>query len=149
MGSVETTDYLVQLVKDNPVVAGLLEWPITDVFYGDQEEIARSVTVCVDPGPTVQDIIYGSRKAEYTMSHYIMVYIKTVGSVMQNRRICDIVSQHIMDLVDANPRLGNTVIQSSVTEVRPGYVQRGQSVLRSTRLTINSKFTKILPQSGG
>ena len=96
-----------------------------------------------------QDVVYGNRKAEYTMKHYIMVYIKTVGSTQDNRRICDIVAQYIADLIDANPTLGGNVIQSSVTDITPGYVQRGQSILRSTRITVGSKFTKILPQSGG
>ena len=149
MGLTEVCNYLVQLIANNPAVPELSDWPISDVFYGDQEEIARSVTVCIDPGPVNQDVVYGSRKAEYTMKHYIMVYIKTVGSTQDNRRICDIVAQYIADLIDANPTLGGNVIQSSVTDITPGYVQRGQSILRSTRITVGSKFTKILPQSGG
>ena len=148
MGLVEVADYLVALIKDNSVVAALPDWPILDVFYGDQEEIARSVTVCIDPGPINQDVVYGSRKAEYTMRHYVMVYVKTVGSVQQNRRYCDIISQHISDLIDSYPQLGGNVIQSSVIEINPGYVLRGQSILRSTRLTVSSKFTIQLPQLG-
>lgn len=148
MGLVAVADFLVQLVKDNSVVPDLDDWPITDVFYGDQEEIARAVTVCVDPGEVLQTDLYGSRRALYTMKHYIMIYIKTVGSMAQNRRICDQVAEFLKDVVETEPTLDGLVIQSSVTEVRPGYVQRGQSILRSTRLIIESQYTKQLPQLG-
>lgn len=145
MGLVETADYLKALVESNPVVPGLTDFSIEDVFYGDQENLARNITVCVDPGEKVVSQLYGSRRAIYDARHYIMAYAKTLAGSEQNRRICDLVAEHLETLVNANPKLGGTVIQSHVAEVRPGYVQRGDSIVRSTRLTVVSTTEKNLP----
>ena len=149
MGLVATADYIKTLIENNTIVTTVPNFPINNVIYGDQEQVAEAVTVCVDPGELIQEELYGSRKAKYVMRHYIMIYIKTLESVQQNRRICDLVAEHIQDLIDANPRMNNTTLDASVTEIRPGYVLRGNSILRSSRLTVTSIVSKILPQSGG
>lgn len=146
---VAVCDHLTALIEANKTVAASPDFPITQVFYGDQEQISSSVVVCIDPGEKTASTVYGSRKVEYDLTHFIMVYARTQGSVQSNRRLCDVVSEHIEDLINADPKLGGLVIQSHVSNVRPGYTQRSNSIIRSTRLTITSTITAILPQLGG
>ena len=149
MGLVSTTDYIKQLIESNKTVVALPDYPINDVFYGDQEQVAQNVTVCVDPGPLNEEQLYGSRKQKLQMRHYVMVYIKTLENVQLNRRICDIIAEHVANLINAHPRLDGTALEGRVVEILPGYVLRGNSILRSSRLTVTSTVSTILPQSGG
>lgn len=120
---------------------------IKDVFYGDQNNIPRNPAVCIDPGEKRRELNGAPRRTMVTMTNYIIVYHNEVKSMQDVRLGSDDLGEKIEDLIHTDATLGDLVIDSMVTGIESGYLQRNRALFRASRLTVEARQQVQLPAS--
>lgn len=138
----EVAKKLIDIVKDNAVALGV---NTDDVYYGDQNNIPRTPSVCIDPGDKKRDLNGAPRRVMTTMTNYIIVYHNQVASMQEVREDSDELGETIETLVHADPTLGGIAIDSLVTSIESGYLQRDRALFRASRLTVEARDQVQLP----
>jgi len=117
------------------------------VYYGDQDKIAFTPTVCVESGGKTRELNGAPRRTMVNMENYILVYVGAVMSSQTNRLDDDTVAEAIEALVHTDAQMEGRVIDSMVTAVEFGYLQRNNSLFRTARLTVTARQQEQLPSS--
>lgn len=139
--TVEQTLYLQELIEANKTGLALGD----KVYYGDQEKIPFTPTVCVEAGDKRRELNGAPRRVMTPMISYILVYASKVGETGENRLTADRLSEQIETLIHANRTLDGRVIHSLVTAIEFGYLMRGNSLFRTSRLTVEGRQQVQLP----
>ena len=116
-----------------------------DVYYGDQNNIPRCPSVCIDPGEKRRESNGAPRRVMTTMTNYIIVYHNQVASMQEVREDSDKLGEKVEALIHADATLGGIVIDSMVTGIESGYLQRDRSLFRASRLTVEARDQVQLP----
>lgn len=138
----EVAKKLIEIVADNAATIGV---GVADIYYGDQNNIPRCPTVCVDPGDKKRELNGAPRRVMTTMTNYIIVYHNQVSSMQEVREDSDILGETIEALIHADATLEGIVIDSMVTAVESGYLQRDRALFRASRLTVEARDQVQLP----
>lgn len=141
---VNMAKYLENLLKTRHADTGV---EVQDVYYGDQENIPRTPSACVDPGGKRRDLQGAPRRTEATMTNYVIVYHYEVKSMQDVREAADRVAEKIEDIIHEDAYMGNSVFDSMVTAVESGYLMRRNSLYRASRLTVEARAMKQLPST--
>lgn len=120
---------------------------LADIFYGDQEKIARTPTVCVEAGEKRAELRGAPRRADTRIVTYVLVYAGAVRSISDNRVQADQLSEDLSDVIHAQEDLDGRVITSMVTAIDYGYQYRNNTLYRVSRMTIESQQYVQLPHS--
>lgn len=145
------TTALKQLVDNNLDTLG-----VKMTFYGDQERLPTTPIVCAEPGNKSQIYKGGgiNRQLGVTIISYLLVYSSLVASPQTNRIDSDILAENIEALIHQNRTLKNLitsqgsddlVIECHVSEVQSGYVLKQNSLVRSSRITVEALTQNLLP----
>ena len=118
---------------------------VTNVFYGDQDKIQFVPAICVEPDNKHREFNGVRRRTENDIRTGILIYHGRVADPQSNRKDCDIMAEAVETLIHNDPQLGGNVISVLVTDIDSGYQTKGNSVLRSARLTVMSKTQTLLP----
>jgi hypothetical protein len=116
--------------------------PIRAVYYGDQDKIPYSPTLCVEAGikrrswPPVPTL-----RTENNLEVTVITYHARIGDGQQTRLEADRLSEAVEEflniyhyrLLDASG--SDLVIHGHVVENEPGYVRRGNTLFHAARLT--------------
>jgi hypothetical protein len=130
-----------QLLVDKIITAkDTFTTPIADVWYGDQERILRTPTVCVEPntkGRTLEGVPNMTRN-EFEI--FVLVYVNKVTDLQQNRKDADQLAYEIELLIHQDLQLRDatgapTMIHGYVRENESGYTVKSGTLYRSARLT--------------
>jgi hypothetical protein len=125
-----------------------------DVFFGDQQRIPRTPALCVEPGGKVRQLQGAPRRTEVTLSVYIIVYHYLVAQASVVREADDQLAETIEafmheaqnnQLLDTNSE--PTVIDSMVTNVESGWMPKGNSLFRASRLAFEARTQVQLPMN--
>lgn len=100
------------------------------LFYGDQDRLPTSPTVCVEAGPTVRPMASAAKPGgmvENQHEAYILVYYGSVQSNQDNKIEAEQLAEGIVAFFDSNVRLEGPageegiVIHGWCTSIDPGY----------------------------
>jgi hypothetical protein len=106
-----------------------------DVYYGDQELMPRTPSICVDPGTEQRTLQGVSFRTDNNFVVYIYVYHAKIQDNQLTRKEVQQVSEAIATLLHQDPQLGGLVIHSYVALNESGYTYRGKTMYRTNRLT--------------
>lgn len=114
------------------------------VYYGDQALLPATPIVCVEPD--MKEVVEFSpfRKVDSMITIFIIVYTSAVESPQANRQDSDALAEKIEAFIhkDAQllrPDLSASVIDCYITRVASGYVKKGTSIIRASRLTFTAR----------
>jgi len=124
--------------------------PVVDVFYGDQDRIPATPSVCVEPGDKTRQLDGAPSMTQNEFEIYILVYHNKVQENQLTRLECDQIAYDIEMLVHQDLQLTNggvtpNVIHGFVRNNESGYTYKRETLYRSARLTWYGKNKTSLP----
>jgi hypothetical protein len=121
---------------------------IQAVTYGDQEKIAVTPTVCVEPVEKARDYNGAPRRTLVTFEVYVLIYHGALQSVQDNRKETDDLAEAVETQLHSDPTCGSLVVSSLVSNLSSGVANKGGTLLRATRLTFTAQSQIQLPMAG-
>lgn len=142
---VDAADYLVTLLTSQMTQTGLKA-----VYYGDQETLPVTPCACVETGNKARELRGVPKRYNLTMEVYVLVYHSGVTDVQTQRRSNDVLAETLEDLIHQDHKMKRTdgtdrFLDAVVSASEPGYVTKGGSVVRATRLTVSIMSQQSLP----
>lgn len=136
------SDYLYQKFKDN-----MANLEIEDVYYGDQDKIARPPAICVEPADIKNLLKQAAAARRIDIEFYIsfLCYHSEITSGQSNRRNADRLAERVAALVHADRTLGGLVIHGYCTDVHSGYATKGNTLMRANKIDYYAKSQFDLP----
>lgn len=130
----ELCDYWFEKFEANKTVLGL-----ADVFYGDQRQIPRTPTLCLEPDMKRRELEGVPRRTLNTFSMYVLLYISKMDDVQVNARDALVLAEAVEDFLHADPTCHAPpaqplLVHSYCTEVEPGYRTRQDTRFRACRI---------------
>lgn len=120
------------------------------VFYGDQDLIPGTPTVCVEPDQKDQDY-KPTGFFRQNISVFLLVYVNKVTSPQANRKEADILAEEIEDfihtdrtLLDANNSNLPRVIEIHVSRIESGYATKKGEIYRTSRITLSGTSQSLM-----
>jgi hypothetical protein len=121
------------------------------IFYGDQNLIPVTPTLCVEPGTTSRTLAGVPRRTENQLTCYLLWYYAVVDSNQTTKPASDVGAEVVARYLDQNPTLeregdGGVVIHGFITDIDPGYSLRGnqKNLYHAVRLTWTGKTKTML-----
>jgi hypothetical protein len=115
------------------------------VFYGDQDKLPVTPTVCVETGTTSRPLAGVPAQVEANHTCYILIYYGKVQSTEVNKREGEVMAEAVVRFLDDNLQLrdsaGNDpmVIHGWCTEIDPGYAIKDGTLWHAVRITWQGK----------
>lgn len=109
-----------------------------DVLYGRQEQIPRSPTFVVTPGPKRRDLAGVSAPGGRTMNFltvFIDVHTSKVGDEETERLAVDQLAEAAEVVLHSDVTMGGIIIHGFVNEWNPGETHNQGGEFRSVRMT--------------
>jgi hypothetical protein len=137
---------LLQDAKDE------LYGPDSQLFYGDQNRVGVTPTVCVESDATGRSLAGVPNRTENQMTTQIIIYWAKVDSNQVTKLEAEQCAEATVRYLDQNLTLerlgdGGIVIHGFVTTITPGYSFKGQgnsNLYYAVRLTWTGKTKTIL-----
>lgn len=130
------------LLSDTTVKATVIGSAEASVFYGDQDRLPTTPTVCVETGNTARPLAGAPQAVQATHTCYILVYFGSVQSEQDNKLEAEQCSERIVAYLDDNLQLKDLagldpkVIHGWCTEIDPGYaVKNDRTLTHAVRIT--------------
>lgn len=136
----EVAEALFDKLEANKVVLG-----IQAVYYGDQNRLPVTPAVCIEPDAKTNTLKSAFRMVSLDFKVYILIYHSQVTSPQDNRRNADALAEAVETLIHADKDLGGRVIHCMIDEIASGYVTKGNSLVRASRLTFSALSQNQLP----
>lgn len=135
-------DYMLDKLKDNKATLGIME-----AYYGDQDKLATTPVVCVEPQYKANALRQAAtaRMLDIEFNLTFLVYHSFIVSPQENRRGSDALAQDIEDLVHSDRDLNGLVIHGYCTLNESGYTTKGNSLVRSNKITYVAQSQFVLP----
>jgi len=143
----------IHLLLNFPANKLALLGPLGSLFYGDQDKLPSTPTVCIEAGPTQRPLggIAPGGVVENNHECYILVYHSKVQAALANKLESETIAEGIVSFLDQNLTLiGPTgeegiVIHGWCTSIDPGYSIKEGTLYQAVRITWNGKSkTRLL-----
>lgn len=118
---------------------------IEAVYYGDQNRLPVTPALCVEPDGKQNTLKSAFRVISIEFKVYLLLYHGAVTSPQDNRRAADALAEQVETLIHADRTLGGKVTHCMIDEVASGYVTKGTSLIRASRLTFSAISQNQLP----
>lgn len=139
---VDMGNYLITLMQAN---VATFNCTVDDIYYGDQSSFPRTPSFCMDPGTKQRELNGAPRRTLVTLTNYVIIYHNPVTSMQTVREQDDQMAEALEALIHADAQMGGLVIDSLVTSIESGYLMRGKSMYRASRLTVQATQQDMLP----
>ena len=121
-----------------------------DVYYGDQNIIPRTPTVCVEPDNKQRRLAGVPNMTENDFTIFILVYINKVQELQVSRKQADNLAYDIEQYIHQDLELKNggstpNLIHGYVISSESGFVFKQGTLYRSARLTYHGLSKTSLP----
>jgi hypothetical protein len=141
----EVSTYFVDILNERKS-----NYDLYDVFYGDQDRIPNTPSVCVEPGTKERQVQRIPKGTDITITIYLIVYHYQIATTEEIRSNVDVIAEMIESDIHTDPYLrgfGSTdmCISSLVTRIESGYRRKNNSLFRSSILTIEVQTREQLP----
>jgi hypothetical protein len=125
--------------------------PVLDVWYGDQDRIRTTPTVCIEPSDKTRDLAGAPSMTENTFEIFILVYHNKIQDNQTTRKEVDQLAFEIEFLLHQDLQLATAgvprLIHGFVMRNESGYVWKNGTLYRTARLTYRGKNKTSLPVS--
>jgi hypothetical protein len=139
---------LQTIAQTNKVALGL-----ADIWYGDQQQIPRTPTLCIVPDGKTREIEGSPRRSRNNLKCYLLLYHSKIQDIQKNSEEVDQLAEALETLIHADCTLGGLVIHSLVTAIDAGEITRlvntARTMFRASRLTVEGLSKTLLPLSPG
>jgi hypothetical protein len=115
------------------------------VYYGDQERLASTPALCVEPDMKTNELKGATRRIATEIRLYFIIYHAKIQSPQANRREADLLAEAVETFLHDDPRMNETVIHSMVTRIESGYVYKENTLVRATRIAFEATTQAQLP----
>jgi hypothetical protein len=134
-------EYQVDLIKNNATTLLLPTLPSGDVpvFYGDQQLIPVTPTICVESGPRQRILNNTGLATEIDFTTFFLVYHGKLQDSQLNKLECDQYAEQVEVILHSDMQMGGLVIFGLVTVIDPGIAMRSGTMMRATRITWNGR----------
>jgi len=108
-----------------------------DVFYGDQTNIPRTPTICVEPG-TLTRTLDGAATPPPTLNEFevlILVYLQELGGIQTLEKSKDLLLDQVVDVMHEDWTLGGLLVFGYCHTIDPGYAMRGNKLMRCGKIS--------------
>lgn len=133
-------EYLYDLIETNQAELGL-----AGVYYGDQERLPSTPSVCIETAKTTRELVAIPRRVDTMFEVYVIIYHNPVADTTSVRRDVEELTDAVEALIHTKPSLGDLVIHAFVTTVEHGYVTKNERVVRASRLLVSCQSKQNLP----
>ena len=148
----EVAQRILSLLQDNgSTLFGGVHDVDYQIFYGDQNRIGVTPTVCVEAGTTTRSLAGVPSRTENQLVVFIIIYYAKVDSNQVTKLASEQLGEAIAKYLDQNLTLvrnndGGIVIHGFVSTIEPGYTYRnqGQNLYQTVRLTWIGKSKTML-----
>jgi hypothetical protein len=125
-------------------------WGVSAVYYGDQQQIAVTPTICIDSGPKRKVLNGAPRKVLIVLETYVMIYHVMVGKSEEIRLSNDEFVEQVEEALERDGQLKDNLnhpqlVHGYCIAVEPGYARRGSALYRATRITYEGTSQEQLP----
>jgi len=135
------TQYQVDFLKANATLLGVPDTPNTasptpSIFYGDQQLIPVTPTLCVEPNERPREMTHTGNKGSVSFNQYIYIYHGQLQDDQLNVKECNQFSEAVEALLHTDKTMGGNVIYGYVAQMQAGVLIRSpRTMMRATRLT--------------
>jgi hypothetical protein len=140
----QVIDQVVDMLKEWSEDLGVGE---EDIYYGDQERIPRSPTLCVEPAEKSPELYGASRMTKMDITCYVLVYHSEIKNVEENRRNADRLAERIADLLNEDGTFKGGAIHCWVSNIASGYATKQNTTMRASRITFSLTSRELLPNN--
>lgn len=118
-------------------------------FYGDQDKLPTSPTVCVEAGEVSRPLVGVPFRVENNFECYVLLYHGKVQDVETNKLEAEQYAEAIAAHFDTNKTLellgdGGIVIHGHIVSINHGYSVKQGSLVKASRLTWQGKTKTML-----
>lgn len=118
---------------------------IIDVWYGDQELMPNTPTVCVNPGTKKREFSGATFRTLNQIETYVMVYFGAIQDTQINVHGATQLADGIETLVHSDLKLGGNVIAVLATQNEPGMINKAGVWMMGARITFESMTKTTFP----
>jgi hypothetical protein len=118
---------------------------IVDTWYGDQELMPHTPSVCINPGTKQREFQGASFRTLNSIETYVMVYFGKIQDVQANVHGATQMGDAIETLVHSDLKLGGNVIAVLCTQNEPGMINKAGVWMMGARLTFTSTTKTTFP----
>ena len=115
------------------------------VFYGDQDRIPGGLILCVEPDKRTRELSGAPRKVAIDVDLYLLVYINKLLDSEAARKMADEVVEGLEEFLHTDPQMNGQVIHNMVTNTESGYSNKGNTLIRTSRITLSIQSQQFLP----
>lgn len=146
---VAIADLLVTKIAGN-ATNFIIPFTDADVYYGDQDRIPRTPSVCVEPGNKDRALAGAPNMTQNEFTVYILIYHNRAQDIQLTRRETDQLAYDIELYIHQDLQLKNggstpNVIHGFVTANESGYATKNGTLYRAARLTYHGMNKTSLP----
>ena len=105
------------------------------VYYGDQDLIPHTPTMCVDTGITGRELAGAPFRTINHIQIFLLIYHSPMSNSQKSRLECDQFTEAVVAKMHEDLNLNGLVIHGYCTSLEPGYATRGGALLRASRIT--------------
>lgn len=135
MGNTSSYSTVAQLIVD--IFSDDEDLGFEAVYYGDQDLIPYTPTLCVDPGGIDRELSGISLMTTNTISMFLFIYHGPLQGNQKTRKECDEFTEAVVRKLHEDVTIKGSVISGYCTRVESGISQRGGATLRTSRITWN------------
>lgn len=131
--------------KNSVVTQAIVDWlrddwdkyaaTLDDIYFGDQARYARFPSISVESGPLVRDLNQTGLQQRISFTMYVLVFHGGLKEAELRKKEVDEVTELVVERLQANRQLDGLIIHGHVTNVEPGFAQRGGQLLTTHRIT--------------
>lgn len=140
------TQYWLGKIKTDYATLGFNQ--AEDIFFGDQEKVPRTPSLCLEPGTKTRDIVPPSASTMNSLSVVFILYHSPVKENQQARIELLTFAEALEAYLHQDLQAGGLVTYGYVTSLEPGYVVRGNTLMHAARMTWEGQ-SKTRLQTGG
>lgn len=113
------------------------------LYYGDQNKLPTTPTVCVEAGTTDRDLKAAQFMVLNTHECYILVYHSKVQPIETNKKESEVIAEGIAKELDGNPTLigpanePGIVTNGFCSRIDPGYAVKDGTLYKAVRIQWN------------
>lgn len=137
--------YVETLMRTNAVSLNVMNEAI---FYGEQDTVPYTPTICVDADNKRNEYAAAQRLTDVHFTVHVIIYHSKFTSASDNALGSDMMAEEVERLLHADPTCGGLVLDSHVTVIESGYAQRENTIYRTSRLTFVGRSRTRLPAAG-
>jgi hypothetical protein len=149
-GSIVTlTELLIDKIAGN-AANFIIPFTEEDVYYGDQDRIPRTPSVCLEPGDKNRELEGSPNMTKNQFQIYILIYHNKAQDIQLTRKECDQLAYDIEQYIHQDLQLKNggttpNVIHGFIRANESGYTFKQGTLYRTARLTYYGLNKTSLP----